>query len=116
MESSCKGAHTGNASSDVDSKDYWFVLFWNVGAWTEHMISSLLDILRRNADFITNGASREDGSTVDESAWKTEFEALVARSEAKPRILVEFTRLGFPNQLRGWAWCRVLRVNEVPSM
>ena len=78
------------------------------------MIATLLDILRRNTGLPSTDSSTDVHGLVDESTWKSEFDTLVAKSEFKPRLLVEFARRGFPSFLRGWAWSRVLRINEVP--
>jgi hypothetical protein len=73
------------------------------------MIGALLDFLRRSTGQVSITGS------VDDAAWKSNFESLLKRSEEKPRLLVDFARKGFPNAPRGWAWCRVLRTDEVPA-
>ena len=55
-----------------------------------------------------------NNSVVDDATWKSEFEKMLKLSIEKPILLVEFAKKGFPNGLRGWAWCRILRIEEVP--
>lgn len=54
--------------------------------------------------------------TEEELRWKTLFEKTLARSGEKPRDIVELARRGFPNSLRGWAWCCILKTEQVPRM
>lgn len=78
------------------------------------MIGALLDFLRRSAGQLSPSSSSPPTVAIDDTSWKEEFESVLARSVERPRLLVEHARKGFPNSLRGWAWCKILRTGEVP--
>lgn len=88
------------------------------------MIGFLLDYLRKStgqqiADNRSTHSHSQSGSAsvvIDDGKWREEFEELLSKSEGNPRILVDFARHGFPSNLRGWVWCRILRTKEVPCM
>lgn len=71
------------------------------------MIGAFLDLLRQ--------ATGHNVATIDDEAWKQGFEELLARSQERPRLLVDFARAGFQRSCRGWAWPRILRISEVPG-
>lgn len=73
------------------------------------MLRTVIDFLKKNT-----GQYPVNKTILDETAWKTTFEEVLKRSESKPAILVEFARKGFPPTLRDWAWCRILRIDQVP--
>ena len=54
-------------------------------------------------------------ASLDEQTWKAKFEELLLRSRERPRLLVDQVRAGLRHGCRGWAWCRILRISEVPG-
>lgn len=80
------------------------------------MIGQILDFLRKttgvtdpNVHQVTSSMERKDED------WMIRLEGFLAQSESRPRLLVEFVREGIPNNLRGWVWCRILRISNVPG-
>lgn len=77
------------------------------------MISAIVEFVRRStvgaAPLPTSPKASKDG-------WREEFETVLVRSKERPRALVELARRGFPDEQRGWAWCHILRTEEVPGL
>lgn len=76
------------------------------------MIGAVLEFLRRSTG--QPSATTATRLIFDDTKWKVHFETILCRSEAKPRLLVELVRKGIPDTARGWAWCQVLRINQIP--
>lgn len=90
------------------------------------MIISLVDSLRRRLQQALSVSDTADPKKTEhmdihlspnELRWRENFLSIFSASgsRANSNTLVRFARTGFPNALRGWAWCHILRVELVPG-
>ena len=89
------------------------------------MIANVIDFVRRRFQQALSVGGNESPKSSDLPAtdlsaedvrWCENFLSLLMApgSRSHPRALVQCARSGFPNALRGWAWCQILRVDLVP--
>lgn len=93
----------------------FYVLTKGAGWLTRKMIGALLEYLRRSTGQLAAALEKKDQENGTEK-WKNDFFVLMQRSEQKPSVLVDLARKGFPESLRSWTWCTILKIEQVPGI